>query len=63
MQVHHATLDTAGQTVINATAIVATRAAYPDRCALLIAGQNYDDKTLPALTTSLADCKCWATCW
>lgn len=54
---HRAVEATAGQDVINALSVAAERPRNASRFALLIAGQNYDDKSLTPLTHALDDAR------
>jgi serine/threonine-protein kinase len=57
VRIEHRTVDAAGIGVIGATSVAATRPADPTRWAILVAGQDYDDKTLSPLASPLADAK------
>ena len=57
VRIAHGALDPKNQEAVQATAIAAVRPADSARWAILIAGQNYDDKSLTPLNTPLADAK------
>ena len=57
VRIAHGALDPKNQELIQATTVAATRPADSSRWAILIAGQNYDDKSLTPLSTPLADAK------
>ncbi|MGA2032697.1 MAG: protein kinase, partial [Thermoguttaceae bacterium] len=58
VRIRHATLDARTGQAINAGAVAAVRKPDPHRWALLIAAQNYEDKSLSPLEYSRADAAC-----
>ena len=57
MRISHAALEAKNQEVIPAASILATRPADANRWALLLATQDYDDKSLSPLSCAVPDAK------